>query len=170
MVVKWSWRNSFTSYIKFKFVQLIFYLFLGLRSKSLGTKLGLGLLLHISFSFPTLSLNDCVSRDISGIMECLGLLLISGNNVFLTLSGSTGLTAILALLPGLVAADLVPLVWGDAAALREALLRREEVLRCSILVDAQLQRKCVVIFRICNKYHNFNLIVHDYVQILTMTK
>lgn len=68
----------------------------------------------------------------SGIIECLGLLLISGAKLFLILSGSAGLTAILALLPGLVAADRVPRVCGEAAALREARLRRDDVLRCNI--------------------------------------
>lgn len=67
------------------------------------------------------------------MMECLGLLLISGTRVFLvTLSVSTGDTAMLARRPGLVAADRVPLVCGEDAALRDARRRRDEVLRWSI--------------------------------------
>lgn len=79
------------------------------------------------------------------MMECLGLLFISGAKVFLTLSGSTGLTAILALLPGLVAADLVPLVWGEAAALRDARLLREDVLRCNILSFYSVAFTCIIL-------------------------
>lgn len=113
-------------------LKLISYLFLGLLSNSLGIRLGRGLLLQISPSFSTRSLKLCVSSDISGMIECLGLLLISGAKLFLALSGSIGLTAILALLPGLVAADRVPRVCGEAAALREARLLRDDVLRCNI--------------------------------------
>lgn len=72
------------------------------------------------------------------MMECLGLLFMSGIRVFrATLSVSTGETAMLARLPGLVAADLVPRVCGDDAALRDARLRRDDVLRWSIPLEAR---------------------------------
>lgn len=47
-------------------------------------------------------------------------------------SPSTGDTAMLALLPGLVVVDLGDRVCGEEAALRDALRRLDDVLRCSI--------------------------------------
>lgn len=64
----------------------------------------------------------------SGMMLCLGLLFISGTIIPLC-SLSTGETAMLALLPGLVVADLGDLVWGEEAALRDVLRRLDDVLR-----------------------------------------
>lgn len=69
----------------------------------------------------------------SGMMLCLGLRLTSGRRAFLEArSLSTGDTAMLARRPGDVAADLVPRVCGDDAALLDALRRRDEVLLLNI--------------------------------------
>lgn len=84
-------------------------LFLGLRALS-GIKECRGDLLHVGSSISSLlSLSSLDSiRAISGIILCLGLRLTSGGIKPAVLFPSIGETAILALRPGLVAADLLP--------------------------------------------------------------
>ena len=105
-------------------------LFLGLNAVS-GIKLRL---VDVGASFSE-SETSLVSRDMSGIMLCLGLLLMSAIKVFrAVLSPSTGDTAMLALRPGLFAEEWGVLVCGDEAVLLEALRLREDALLCNILL------------------------------------
>lgn len=103
-------------------------LFLGLSIS--GVKLGLGLRTLV------VSVRSMLSRessDMSGMMLCRGLRLISGASMLREArSLSTGDTAMLARRPGLVAADRQGRVCGEDAALREARRRLDDVLLCNI--------------------------------------
>lgn len=75
-----------------------------------------------------------MSNAMSGTMLGRGLLLKSAPRKFFEpTSLSTGETAMLALLPGLVPADLEPLPCGDATVLLEARRLCDEELRWSII-------------------------------------